>query len=180
MANVFKKAGRYLKENGLEILGAGMTGGVPGVVGTVLGSLGLDDKSTDDDVEAALAGADLVELRRIESEERVKIVEAELHTTRHELEKVLLDKQSARQMYTQTRDNTPKVLTIFICSVWVLTAIGVFFVDIPAENRELVIRFQGSMDGSIATAIAFWLGSSFGSKLKGDTIDAALKSDKQE
>lgn len=172
-SKIFKKAGQLLSEHGLDILGAGLTAGAPGVVATVLGKLGLSDKSTDDDVTEALAKADpaqLVELERINSIERVKVLEAELFTQRHQLENVLLDKQSARAMHTSTGDNTPKILTIFICLLWICMAGAMFVLTIPEGNRELVIRMQGSLDGAIATAIAFWLGSSFGSKVKDATI----------
>lgn len=67
-------------------------------------------------------------------------------------------------------EKVPMYLTFTILSAWGLMAAGLFFVNIPDKNHELVIRMQGTLDGALMTAVAFWLGSSLGSTRKNGTI----------
>jgi len=60
----------------------------------------------------------------------------------------------------------PWVLTILLALMVASMGAGLFVLDTPAENREVVYLLAGQLLGAFATAIAYWLGSSRGSAEK--------------
>jgi hypothetical protein len=77
------------------------------------------------------------------------------------------DRKDARAMFVATRARTPAVLS------WVVV-IGFFGVTgfllkygQPSDLDDLLLgRLLGTLDAAFATVLAFWLGSSFGSRQK--------------
>lgn len=182
------KLGDWVKQNGLRTLGAALTTGVPGVLATVATSLGVpEEKANDQDAVLAAAKADPAGAAKLlEVQNQIPIAKikahseayaADLYTLRELSGLEVTSQESARDMYKETGDPTPKHITYFLLVGWALMAVGLFFVEIPAANREMVIRSQGNLEGSLATAIAFWLGSSFGSKTKDKAIAREMAED---
>lgn len=187
----FKKIIKGLGEVGAKTLVAGLSiggGPVGALAGSVLGEvfdIDENDKEFTQKVEARL-GTEEGQLLAKEAEYRFRLQSqaqlnerdiALLDKAVKALESDERDRASARVMYQQTGDQTPKVLTYFICFVWLCMGVAFFLWEVPEANRELIIRMQGQLEGALATAIAFWLGSSAGSKLKTDVMAKELAED---
>lgn len=185
--------GDFLKKNGAKVAGLAVKGGMGALMGGPAGAVAAIAKEIgmppDSDEEAVLAAAQadpavMAKIKEFEMtldikeiEANLKEREAELHTVRELYAADAGDRNSARQMYKDTGEQTPKHLTWLICCLWIGMAIAMFLVQIPDENRELIIRMQGTLEGAIATTIAFWLGSSAGSKSKTDIIKNEMEED---
>ena len=186
------KLGDFLKNNGAKVAGLAVKGGLGALKGGPVGFVaalaeGIGMPGSDEEAVLAAAQADpnvMIKIKEFESTLDLKEVdaalkerEAELHTVRELYALDAGDRSSARQMYINTSDETPKHLTWLICCLWIGMAIAMFLIHIPPENRELIIRMQGTLEGAVATSIAFWLGSSAGSKSKTDIIKNQMDED---
>jgi len=180
----------FLAKNGLKILGTAISAGIgygdrgsEGAMDAVKSALQLPpDADSQSVLEAAKQPGGLAALRAVENQiplEQIKAdtvrLEANLFTVRELAGLEVTDRASARQMFTTTNEGTPKHLTWLICLLWISMVMALFFVHIPPENRELIIRMQGTLDGAIASTIMFWLGSSFGSRSKDGIFGKALE-----
>jgi hypothetical protein len=149
-------------------------GPLAGVAVTALGNaLGWKD-ATKDDVTKMLSTSQLsgeqlaavktaeLELKQHESDNNFKFAELEIR-----------DRESARAMQIATKSSTPEILS------WMIV-VGFFALNgylIVAGNPEALAdvilgRIQGSIDMAFGTVLAFWLGTSQGSRNK-DMVIAA-------
>lgn len=130
------------------------------VIGSVLGFDPADEKAV-----AALAAdpAKLLELKKAEIEFKARLEELGIK----EQEIYLQDRQSARDlaktdMRAQWTLSGVVVLGFFSCLY------ALFFADLPAEGfqREALVMLLGVLTREFASVMAFWFGSSQGSKDK--------------
>lgn len=135
-------------------LGAALAGPAGGVVGAVIA-----DKLGVAATPAAVA-------RQIEADPdamaRLAEVEADLAKA------AMADTQDARQAHKGHW--LPPALTLgLVAAVAALTA-ALFFLNIPAENRDMLNFALGNFFGWASAAIAYWIGSSRGSAEKQDIL----------
>ena len=77
------------------------------------------------------------------------------------------DRDSARQMQIHTRSITPEALSWLIVAATLAFEGYVLTQGIPQEVSDLVAgRVLGTLDMAFGTVLAFWLGSSYGSRMK--------------
>ena len=70
------------------------------------------------------------------------------------------------------------ILIIFICLLAALIMLGLFFVNIPKENQQMVNIFSGAIiTGALLTIIGWRFGSSKGSSDKDKIIADSTKTD---
>jgi hypothetical protein len=149
-------------------------GPLAGVAVTALGNaLGWQD-ATKDDVTKMLA------TNQLSGEQLAAVKKAELELKQHEsdnnfkfAELEIRDRESARAMQIANNSSTPEILS------WMIV-VGFFVLNgylIVAGNPEALAdvilgRIQGSIDMAFGTVLAFWLGTSQGSKNKDAFIAA--------
>ena len=114
------------------------------------------------DVAAVIATDPEIAVKLREVELRHAEVIATLAAQQYEAQ--LLDVQQAR--VTHREHWMPWALTIALALMVAAMGVGLFVLDTPAENREVVYLLAGQLLGAFATAIAYWLGSSRGSAEK--------------
>ena len=77
------------------------------------------------------------------------------------------DRKDARGMLIATRARTPAVLSwIVVVGFFGVTTFLLKYGKTPGLDDLLLGRLLGTLDAAFATVLAFWLGSSFGSRQK--------------
>lgn len=162
----------------------GILGAVAPTIGTALGgplgglaakaitdALGIDSASTDEQINAAVAGAtpdQLLALKKADNDFKAQMKSLDI-----DLAKVMTaDTASARQMQIQTRDWIVPCLALavtlgFFSLLWLLA-----FHEIPGANKDILNIALGSLAAAFAGVVAFYFGSSSSSQKKDDTIKA--------
>ena len=167
-----------LAKLGLPLLGAMLP--IPGgaAIGTALASaIGAPSGKPEDILATLQASGDAVlKAKQFEAENRTKMMELTLAHETAMYQAEVDDRKSARQAATDTKAYTPAVLS------W-LVVIGTFLMygyllkfGNPKELDDVILgRILGTLDVAFATVLAFWLGTSFSSRKKDDTIDSLAK-----
>lgn len=148
----------------------GVGGGPAGVaIAAVSRALLGHDKGSDADLEAALvAGAtpeQLEKLRAAEQEFTLKLFDSAVALERIEAD----DRANARAKETATRDRMPGILAIILTLGVAGVLVAMARVEVPAANREPLVLMLGTLAGAWSSAMAYYFGSSSGSKAK-DTV----------
>ena len=145
-----------------------LLGPLGGVAVAAIGSvLGIDAPTQDKSEKAFTAG-------QMTPEQVAKLRELELQYQNEEKERgfkyselEFKDRDSARQMQIVTRSMTPEALSWLIVAATLGMEGYVLTQGIPPEVSEIVAgRILGTLDLAFGTVLAFWLGSSYGSRLK--------------
>lgn len=76
------------------------------------------------------------------------------------------DRKSARAMFASTKSLTPPLLSGVVVCGWVALMITLFAVEIPLGSKEIILRALGTADAALTLVLAFWFGSSSGSRAK--------------
>lgn len=146
------------------IVGGPVGAGAGAIVGQIAGILGApaDDEEA---IVAALAQASpeqIAEVRRIDSETKVRLVELGLRPDELEVE----DRKDARSM-AKEEGNTPQIaFTVMLTLLIGTVTYGLFEIEMPAENRTLAAAFLGVLIREWAGSMHFWFGTSIGSQKK--------------
>ncbi|MEH6649982.1 MAG: hypothetical protein V7707_08170 [Motiliproteus sp.] len=150
------------------LLGTALGGPAGAAVGAMVAqSLGVE--ATPEAIEQHLAQNPeaLVELKTLEHDERKHLRDLAFKRAQLDVESdrmALTDVQNARD---QHKDHwMPAALTAALFVAFSALATALFFAAIPEGNRDLVVYLAGQLTGATMTAIAYWLGSSRGSKEK--------------
>lgn len=126
--------------------------------------LGRDDGS-EAEIAAALSNASpelLLEIRKLDAEFKVDMAKLEI-----ELEKLnTQDRDSARTRQVSMRDWTPNVLAGLVILGYGAIQYLVLTQQLPVENTDIILRTLGTLDVVMVTVIAYFFGSSRGSKEK--------------
>lgn len=135
----------------------GREDGSPGEISTAISS-------------GQLTGEQIVALKQLETEFKQK--ENEMRVSFADLEyktdvAYLADVQSARQRQVDLKDNMPQIITAVTFAVYVLEFI--YFATGQMNNldeftKAIITRAFGTVDGILLTCVAFFMGTSKGSK----------------
>lgn len=137
-------------------------------------------KASPDDIATAIAGGNLTGEQIAAIHKADNDFKLEQERTRRELAKIdadteaayLADVQSARARQTATHDAIPQIIlacaALFYCAQF---AVFIFW-HLPSDEfvRALIVRGFGTVDGIVLTCVAYFVGSSRGSKASGDAI----------
>lgn len=138
-------------------------------VKTLAGQLLQKPDATEDEVAAAVVSADpqsLVKLKEIELDFKKTLSEAGV-----KLEEIdAADRASARSREAQVRDRTPAVLSYAI-TIGFFSTLGFMLVNgKPATGGDALLVMLGSLGTAWAGVIAYYFGSSAGSKQKTEAL----------
>lgn len=148
----------------------GVGGGPAGAAVTILSRalLGHGKGSADDVAEVLAAGASPEQIEKIQAAEReftMQLVEAAVQLEKIEAD----DRADARSREVALKDRMPAVLAVMLSVAFFGTIALLILHPVPAESRDPVMLMLGSLGTAWAGGMAYYHGSSSGSKSK-DTI----------
>src|SRR3990167_3344543 len=137
------------------------------------GAFGLGEGASEDEVASAVAGANpeqLLALKQADQAFKVKMRELDVDLERIAGE----DRGSARQTYSATRDRMVPMLAMVIVGSFVAVIVGVLFFKVTVD-AALAGALIGYLSAKAEQGVAFYFGSSAGSKGKDDALAQAMK-----
>lgn len=84
------------------------------------------------------------------------------------------DRANAREREKVTHDWVTPTLALAVTAIFFATLGGLFFVKIPTENRDVLIQAVGTIGSVWGVVVAYYFGTSFGSRAKDKTISTAM------
>jgi len=165
-------------------LGGPLAGAAVSALGVAI--LGKPD-ATQDEVAAAIAsgslsGEQLVAMKQADLAFQTRMAELQIDLVKLDQESdaaVLADVQSARARQIATTDYMPQIIFGLLLVVYVSEVIMFFYGKMPDDEytKALMTRAFGTVETGLTGAIAYFIGSSRGSKKSGDALrDIASKS----
>lgn len=134
-----------------------------GIGALVASALGVEN--TPEAVHAALGNPDaLVKLKQLESDERKHLLEMQLSTLQAELG----DTQNARGVHSDSI--MPAVVTMGLTAICGLLLYSLLYVEIPEQNRDILVQSLGTVFGFWGASIAYWVGTTRSSQLKTEIL----------
>lgn len=122
------------------------------VGGLISSALGVEAKP--EAVMAALGNPDnLLKLKELESNERQHLLSMQLQTLQAELG----DTQNARA--THVNSKMPAIVTGALTALCGGLLYALLFVDVPTDNREILIQSLGNVFGFWGASLAYWVGT---------------------
>ena len=174
MAHPFQKIGAILKQIAPTLL-AGFGGPAGALVASIAKKAMGDESMTDDALQQA------VEVAAGNAEGVAKLRQVEADLTKFELDHELsltqaadADRANARSREMSLRDSMPAI-------VFYMTSLGffgvlalLFFKGMPAADggKEVILIMVGALGGAWGSAVAYFVGSSAGSKAKTELLAA--------
>lgn len=154
-------------------LATALGGPLAGLAVQAIGSAFGIESPTPDSVEAAVRNAtpeQLLVLKKADQEFKVKMRELDV-----DLERIAgQDRASARQSYSATRDRMVPTLAMVIVGSFVAVIVGVLFFKVTVD-AALAGALIGYLSAKAEQVVAFYFGSSAGSKGKDDALANAMK-----
>jgi len=135
--------------------------------------LGRNDASPEEVMDAVRNATpdQLAKLNEIDAAFKVRMRELDI-----DLEKLSVqDRDSARRREIEMRDWTPKILAFsilggyFACLFWLLGR------GMPTSGSESVIMMLGALSQTVTAVVAYYFGSSAGSRQKDSLIESKVK-----
>ena len=142
-------------------------------VKAISGALFGHENGSEDDIMTALSnptGDQLAALKKIDADFKVQMKSLDI-----DLERISAgDRDSARQMQIATKSWLPEILAVLVtvCLFGVIAYIIKF--GLPESGKEALLLLLGSLGTAWTGVMAFYFGSSSGSKQKTDALTAAL------
>lgn len=65
-------------------------------------------------------------------------------------------------------------VSLAVLALWAYVQLVLLRDEIPAPNRDLVLRMLGVLDAAVLTVLTYWLGSSVGSSRKSEALAAPV------
>lgn len=124
---------------------------------------------TAEDIAAAVAGATPEQLKALKLADldfqlRMKELGYKQVT---DLEAIAAgDRKDARAMQVANKSPMPAILTCGAGLAFTGTLATLFFLPVPATNRDLVVYLVGQLSGVFASCVAFWVGTTRSSENK--------------
>ena len=66
-------------------------------------------------------------------------------------------------------------VSLAVLALWAYVQLVLLRDEIPAPNRDLVLRMLGVLDAAVLTVLTYWLGSSVGSARKSEALAATTE-----
>jgi hypothetical protein len=162
-------------------LGTVLAGPLAGAAISELAAALLGDKDASEaDLAAALStgrlGAEqIVAIKQAENALTIRLRELDvdvLKINQAAEDAYLEDVQDARARQVATRDPTPQVILGVLFLFWAGTFAAFYFGTLPADDfiRALIVRAYATVETGLTGAIAYFIGSSRGSKASGDAV----------
>lgn len=157
------------------VLGTAIGGPLGGLATrTIAGALLGDENATEDQIAAAVQSAtpdQLLALKKADQEFKVRMKELDIDIERIHQQ----DRDSARTRETKTGDSwTPRLLAIFITLGFFGILCFMVTNPLPETGRDALLVMLGSLGTAFAGVIAYYFGSSSGSKSKDAAMHAAM------
>lgn len=142
-------------------------------VGAVVKALGLPTEATQEDIQATvekgLSGEQLLALRLAEID-----VQKHLEDNGIKLEEIAAsDRDSARKREIEIKDNTPKVLAYSVTLGFFGTLTALMTGQVTQVGHDVLLVMIGSLGTAWTGIIAYYFGSSAGSKSKTELLAKA-------
>lgn len=157
-------------------LATALGGPLAGVaVKTIAGKLLDRPDATEEEVEQAVLGADpqtLVRLKEIDAEFRKSMADAGV-----KLEQIAADdRANARAREIQVKDHTPAILAYVVTIGFFGTLAFMLINGKPATGGDALLVMLGSLGTAWAAIIAYFFGSSAGSRRKDEALSQIARS----
>lgn len=163
------------------VLGTALGGPLAGQAISMLGqALGLGGDASESDVAAAVAsgrltGDQVVAMKQADLafQTRMRELDIDVEKLNQAADAALLaDVQDARARQVATGDWMPQIILGVAFLVYVVQFLVIVQGLLPADEfaRALIVRAFGTVDGIVITGVAFFVGSSRGSKRSGDAV----------
>ena len=163
------------------VLGLALGGPMAGAAVKVLaGAIFGDQSSSADDVAAAIAGGQLtgeqiVALKTADRQFEVRMRELDIDLAKLNQaadDAVLRDVQDARARQIATKDRMPEIIFFMFLAIYIAEVAMFFFGKMPTDEyvRALMTRAFGTVEAGVVGAVAYFIGSSRGSKQSGDAV----------
>lgn len=147
-------------------LGGPLAGLAAKTLSTVL--LGKEDGS-EAEIAKALQGASpdqLAAIKKIDADFKTRMAELEI-----DLERIVAgDRDSARKREVALGDHTPKILAAAITIGFFGILFWMFVHGVPKNGNEALLLMLGALQTAFTGVIAYYFGSSAGSKAKTDAL----------
>ena len=147
-------------------LGGPLAGLAAKTLSTVL--LGKEDGS-EAEIAKALQGASpdqLAAIKKIDADFKTRMAELEI-----DLERIVAgDRDSARKREVALGDHTPKILAAAITIGFFGILFWMFVYGVPKNGNEALLLMLGALQTAFTGVIAYYFGSSAGSKAKTDAM----------
>lgn len=151
-------------------LGGPLAGAAVKAIGS---AFGLGEDASEQAVAKVVANAtpeQLLALKQAEQEFALK-----MESLGVDVEKIdAQDRDSARKRQVDMRDWTPSVLGFVILGGWIWLNYFIFTADIPATNKDFIMRTLGTVDAVVMGVVYFFFGSSAGSARLRDTLNKVV------
>lgn len=132
----------------------------------MLDAFGLTPDTSKDELMQAIANAtpeQLIKLKEIEKQFILDLKKLDVDLLKLDTE----DRNSARQREITTKDWTPRILASIIVGLFVGVQYFIFSgYDLGDHMRDFAMRSMGTLDASLAMVLAYYFGSSQGSRNK--------------
>ena len=142
-------------------------------VKAISGALFGHQDATEDDIMSALAnpnGDQLAALKKIDADFKVQMKSLDI-----DLERIAAgDRDSARNMAVATHDWIPRVLAIGVTLGFFGIVAYILLFGLPQSGGEALLMLIGTLGSAWTGVMAFYFGSSAGSKAKTDALTASL------
>lgn len=158
-------------------LGGPLAGAAIGQLGAAL--LGNPDAS-EQDVAAVLStgrlsGEQIVAMKTAENDFAVRMRGMEIDVLKINQaadDAILSDIQDARARQVATKDYMPQIIFFLFLVIYVAEVAMFFFGKMPTDEyvRALMTRAFGTVEAGVVGAVAYFIGSSRGSKQSGDAV----------
>lgn len=163
------------------LLGTALLGPLAGSAIAQLGAalLGKSD-ATEAEVSAALAtgnltGEQIVAMRAADQAFEMRMRDSDIDVLKINQaaeDAVLRDVQDARARQVATKDYMPQIIFFLFLAIYIAEVAMFFFGRMPTDEyvRALMTRAFGTVEAGVVGAVAYFIGSSRGSKNSGDAI----------
>ena len=157
-------------------IGTALGGPLGGMaVGALADALGLSDK-TEDALKQAISGAtpeQMLALKKADQDFAARMQELGFQNTQA-LEKIASDdRDSARKREMTVLDWTPRILACAITVGFFTVLATMMRNELPKEGRDALLIMLGALGTSWTSVIAYYFGSTAGSRAKTDLIAKA-------
>ena len=142
-------------------------------VKAISGALFGHENGSEDDIMTALSnptGDQLAALKKIDADFKVQMKSLDI-----DLERISAgDRDSARQMQIATKSWLPEILAVLVTVGFFGVIAYIIKFGLPESGKEALLLLLGSLGTAWTGVMAFYFGSSSGSKQKTDALTAAL------